>query len=80
MKKNSVINTMLTQKQKNAIENLLILVDYVKDNSVYSDKDAKLIDKSIAVAEELIGIRNSKEENNEAADFVINEIKKRFKP
>ena len=70
---------MLTQKQKNAIENLLILVDYVKDNSVYSDKDAKLIDKSIAVAEELIGIRNSKEENNEAADFVINEIKKRFK-
>lgn len=71
---------MLTQKQKNAIENLLILVDYVKDNSVYSDKDAKLIDKSIAVAEELIGIRNSKEENNEAADFVINEIKKRFKP
>ena len=70
---------MLTKKQKNAIENLLILVVYVKDNSVYSDKDAKLIDKSIAVAEELIGIRNSKEENNEAADFVINEIKKRFK-
>ena len=70
---------MLTPQQKNAIENLLILVDYVKDNSVYSDKDAKLIDKSIAVAEELIGIRNSKEEDNEAADFVVNEIKNRFK-
>ncbi len=70
---------MLTQKQKNAIENLLILVDYVKDNSVYSDKDAKLIDKSIAVAEELIGIKRYDEENNEAADFVVNEIKNRFK-
>ena len=70
---------MLTPEQKNAIENLLILVDYVKDNSVYSDKDAKLIDKSIAVAEELIGIKRYEEKNNEAADFVINEIKNRFK-
>jgi len=70
---------MLTPQQKNAIENLLILVDYVKDNSVYSDKDAKLIDKSIAIAEELIGIRNSKEGDNGAADFVVNEIKNRFK-
>ena len=59
--------------------NIINVVDYVKDNSVYSDKDAKLIDKSIAVAEELIGIKRYDEENNEAADFVVNEIKNRFK-
>jgi len=70
---------MLTQKQKNAIENLLILVDYVKDNSIYSQSDEKLIDKSIAIAEELIGIRDPQPENNKAAEFVISEIKKKFK-
>jgi hypothetical protein len=71
---------MLTAKQKNAIENLLILVDYVKDNSVYSDEDGKLIEKSISIAEELIGRSRRKEEGNEAVELLAKEIKNRFKP
>ena len=70
---------MLTPQQKNAIENLLILVDYVKESSIYSEEDGKIIDKSIKVAEELIGIRmNSSEEESETTNLLAEEIKKRF--
>lgn len=71
---------MLTPEQKNAIENLLILVDYVKDNSVYSDKDAEIIDKSIRVAETLIGRKRESYEDyeSEIAKSLAEEIKKKF--
>lgn len=69
---------MLNQKQKNAIENLLILAQYVKDGSIYSDLDEKIINKSIKTAEILIGKRTQKENKNEAAELVAKEIKKRF--
>ncbi len=70
---------MLTPQQKNAIENLLILVDYVKESSIYSEEDGKIIDKSIKVAEDLIGIRmNSSEEESETTKLLAEEIKKRF--
>ena len=71
---------MLTPEQKNAIENLLILVDYVRDNSVYSDEDGKIIDRSIQTAEELIGKKRTKaQDNGETARLLADEIKKRFK-
>lgn len=71
---------MLSQKQKNAIENLLILVDYIKDNSIYSDEDGKIIDKSIRTVEELIGLKKEETEHNnqEVAKLFAEEIKKRF--
>jgi len=71
---------MLTPEQKNAIENLLILVDYVKDNSVYSDKDAEIIDKSIHVAETLRGRKRESYEDyeSEIAKSLAEEIKKKF--
>ena len=69
----------LSQQQKNAIENLLILVDYIKENSIYTDSDGEIIEKSIAVAEELIGKRTkSKGKAEPVSDFLAEEIKKRF--
>jgi hypothetical protein len=70
---------MLTQKQKNAIENLLILASYIKDNSIYSDEYEKIINKSIRVTEELIGKRKVSTENDkEMVELMIEEMKKRF--
>ncbi len=69
---------MLSNKQKNAIENLLILAQYAKDGSIYSDSDEKIINKSIKIAEALIGKTTEHEEENPAAEFVAKEIKNRF--
>ncbi len=69
---------MLTPQQKNAIENLLILADYVKDGSLYSNTDEEIINKSISIAEKLIGKRKQEAEPS-SAEVVVEEIKKRFK-
>lgn len=69
---------MLSDKQKNAIENLLILAQYAKDGSIYSDSDEKIINKSIKTAEALIGKSTKNKEKNPAAEFVVEEIKNRF--
>jgi len=70
---------MLTPEQKNAIENLIILAGYVKEGSLYSKKDEKIIDGSILTAEKLLGKKVSSIEE-ESESFVIEEVKKRFSP
>lgn len=45
----------LSIEQKNAIENLLILADYIKQHAIYSGDMQEIIDKSIEHGEVLIG-------------------------
>jgi hypothetical protein len=69
---------MLTPKQKNAIENLLILAQYAKDGSLYSKEDEKIINKSISIAEALIG-KKIQEEEEPPTNVILEEIKNRLK-
>lgn len=69
----------LTAKEKNAIENLIILVRYVEDNSIFLDKDKEVIRKSIATAERLIGRKaGGSAEMDDIAESVIKKIKSGF--
>lgn len=72
------IKIMLTPKQKNAIENLLILAQYAKDGSLYSKEDEKIINKSISIAEALIG-KKIQEEEEPPTNVILEEIKNRLK-
>ena len=52
----SVIIYTMNSQDKLAIENLIIIARYMEQNSVLTDDDQKLLDKSICHAERLIGI------------------------
>ena len=76
---------MLSKKEKHAIENLLILASYIKDHSIYSGKQAKIIDRSIEIGEILIGKRSdgSAEEIDLgpcSTEAIIKAMANRFKP
>lgn len=70
---------MLNQKQKNAIENLLILADYIKEHSIYSGEMKKIIDNSILQAENLIGKSTSQEGKEiNSKSFIVESIMEKF--
>jgi hypothetical protein len=72
---------MLTQKQKNAIENVLILAQYARDSSIATEEDEKIIEKSIKTVEELVGIRKPKaDQNKEITEALKKEINSRLNP
>lgn len=70
----------LTQQEKNAIENLIILASYIEDHSIIPSKEKELIDRSVKVCEKLIG-KDSKQKAehkvSEIAKTLINEINKK---
>ena len=71
----------LNQKQKNAIENLISLAEYVKDQSIYSEETEEIINKSIETAEKIIGINNNKKSDNQDLkdnNYLAEQVKKRF--
>ena len=71
----------LNQKQKNAIENLISLAEYIKDQSIYSKETEKIINKSIEAAEKIIGINKDREPGNQDPkdnDYLAEQVKKRF--
>lgn len=71
----------LNQKQKNAIENLISLAEYIKDQSIYSKETEKIINKSIEAAEKIIGINKDREPDNQDPkdnDYLAEQVKKRF--
>ena len=71
----------LTQKQKNAIENLISLAGYMKDSTIYSEETGDIIDRSIEVASKLIGLEIKQDlEEEEYSDYLVNQVKKKFKP
>lgn len=71
----------LTQKQKNAIENLITLAGYVKDQSIYSDDTEKIIDTSIETAAKLIGLSlDNQEVQDISSDYLVQQVTKKFKP
>lgn len=71
----------LSEKQKNAIENLIVVSSYVGETSIISDRDQTLLDRSIKVCEELIGrqVINQEDDSqiNEVAEILINRINKK---
>lgn len=69
---------MLNTKQKNAIENLLIIADYIKEHSIYSGEMKTIIDKSIEHAEQLIGRQATPKEENSSTDSVAKIILDKF--
>jgi hypothetical protein len=69
---------MLNTKQKNAIENLLIIADYIKEHSIYSGEMKTIIDKSIEHAEQLIGRQVNPKEENDSKDSVAKIILDKF--
>jgi len=72
---------MLNKKQKTAIENLLILADYIKEHSIYSGEMQKIIDNSILEAESLIGKKTSlPDEVDNTRELVVKSILEKFKP
>jgi len=72
---------MLTQKQKNAIENVLILAQYARDSSIATEEDEKIIEKSIKTVEELVGIRKPEaDQNKEITEALKKEINSRLNP
>lgn len=72
---------MLTQKQKNAIENVLILAQYARDSSIATEEDEKIIEKSIKTVEELVGIRKTEaDQNKEITEALKKEINSRLNP
>ena len=69
----------LSIEQKNAIENLLILADYIKQHAIYSGEMEKIIDKSIEHCEFLIGKKSEiKKDFESERQLIVDEIKKRF--
>ena len=72
---------MLNKKQKTAIENLLILADYIKEHAIYSGEMQKIIDNSILEAESLIGKKTSlPDEVDNTRELVVKSILEKFKP
>jgi hypothetical protein len=69
---------MLNTKQKNAIENLLIIADYIKEHSIYSGEMKTIIDKSMEHAEQLIGRQVNSKEENDSKDSVAKIILDKF--
>ena len=84
-KESCVIFYMLSKKEKRAVENLLVLASYIKEHSIYSGKQAEVIDNSIKVVEELIG---KKAEGNveeieletSSTEAIIQTMLDKFKP
>jgi len=70
----------LTENQKRAIENLIILADYIKEHSVYSGEMKKLIDESIKIGESMIGRVDLDKDFQEERKAIVEEIKNKFKP
>lgn len=71
---------MFSKKQRLAIENILILAQYARDNSVASEEDEKIILKSISVVEEMLGIKKQKQKKTEIAETLKKEINSRLNP
>ena len=75
---------MLSDKEKRAVENLLILASYIKENSIYSGEQAKIIDEAIKTAETMIGKRlvEGKSEliGKHSTDVILKAIKDKFNP
>lgn len=46
----------MNSQEKTAIENLIIIASYMQENSVLSDDDAEILQKSIVQASSLIGL------------------------
>jgi hypothetical protein len=46
----------MNSQEKTAIENLIIIASYMQENSVLSDDDAEILQKSIIQASSLIGL------------------------
>lgn len=70
---------MLNKKQQTAIENLLILADYVKEHAIYSGEMRGIIDNSITEAENLIKKKTSKAESNDnVREMVVKSIIDKF--
>lgn len=70
---------MLNEKQKNAIENLLILADYIKEHAIYSGEMKKIIDNSILQAENLIGKTTSQQgKQTNSKSFIVESIMEKF--
>lgn len=71
---------MFSKKQRLAIENILILAQYARDNSVASEEDEKIILKSISLVEEMLGIKKQKQKKTEIAETLKKEINSRLNP
>lgn len=50
------IHYRMNSQEKTAIENLIIIASYMQENSVLSDDDAEILQKSIVQASSLIGL------------------------
>lgn len=69
----------LTKEEKNSIENLIILVRYVEDNSIFTEEDKEITRKSIATAERLIGRKAAgSAEMDDIAQDVVEKIRSGF--
>jgi len=70
---------MLNKKQKTAIENLLILADYIKEHAIYSGEMKDIINNSIAEAENLISKKTSQPESKDKVrEMVVKSIIDQF--
>lgn len=70
----------LSQKQKNAIENLIIVAAYMKDASIMTEEDERILDESIQSCEKLIEkkvLESNEEASLEIAETLIKEINKK---
>ena len=78
----------MNSQDKLAIENLIIIARYMEENSVLTNDDQKLLDKSIRHAERLIGLSPTEySETIELSsishfdiDSIVEAIKHRKKP
>jgi|TARA_R110002110_G_scaffold165224_1_gene365555 hypothetical protein len=68
----------MNNKDRTAIENLIIIARYMQDNSVLSAKDEKLLEHSICRAQTLIGIEVEAQEIpvelGDIAEFDVNSL------
>lgn len=70
---------MLNKKQQTAIENLLILADYIKEHAIYSGEMKDIINNSIAEAENLINKKTSQPESKDKVrEMVVKSIIDQF--
>tara|TARA_A200000159_G_C7230621_1_gene300066 strand:+ start:423 stop:644 length:222 start_codon:yes stop_codon:yes gene_type:complete len=70
----------LSQKQKNAIENLIIMAYYMKDAAIITNADEEILDASIQSCEKLIEkkvVGSNEDSSLEIAETLIKEINKK---